>query len=68
MGKRVRSQEMIRIILLLLAIIGLTIPITMNVEASGFGRCGNTEATAHSCEERDRHPETYCIVIEEDRN
>jgi hypothetical protein len=57
----VRSS--INSIILLLAIIGLTIPI-MNVEASGFTVCN--EETGAGCDERAKYPETYCIAVEQD--
>jgi hypothetical protein len=49
---------------ILIASISLVSLVPMNVNATRFGRC--TETSTHSCEERDRHPESYCIAIEED--
>jgi hypothetical protein len=38
--------------------------VPINVNASGFGRC--SEESTSSCEQRDRHHESYCIAIEDD--
>lgn len=37
---------------------------SLHMNASGFRRC--TETSTSGCGERDRHPESYCITIEED--
>ena len=51
--------------IIVVAALVLTISLVpINVNASGFGRC--TETSTSGCEERDRHPESYCLTIEED--
>lgn len=58
------QKNSVSIILNILTLVLTISLVPINVNASGFGRC--SEESISIREERDIHPESYCIAIEDD--